>query len=323
MSDKFLFENARIKAMESKLLTSQHMQRLSECSSTDEAFKVMLELGFGQGQTVAQGDFDALIANEEESLIAFLKAFNVGGALDAFLLVQDYHNAKALVKAEITGDKNPALMPEGLTSVDVIKGAISGSIEEISAIMAECFDSVGARISDGSVTSRFIDVTFDKGLFREQLEKAKKGGKLVVGHFVSAIDYANISAFYRTEKIGADVGFFKENFIEGGKIACSTFERCFGSDEALKNELKSTPYEDIFTALAESGNLVGFEVERDNEILRGWKKEFNDLDTPAPIIYYYLAKRTEIKVAKLIAAGIKNNVSPSLIKERTREIYGA
>ncbi len=321
MSDKFLFENARIKAMESKLLTSQHMQRLADCSSADEAFRVMLELGFGQGQTIAVGDFDALIGKEEENTVALLRAFNSTGALDALLLDADYHNAKALVKAEITGDK-PSIMPEGLTSVEDIKSAIAGDYDGVTAIMAEAIGEIAKRISDGSVTSRYIDITLDRATFREQLERAKKGGKKLVAYFVSKIDYANISSFYRTEKIGADVEFFKENFVDGGTISIETFERCFGSDESLKSELKSTPYGEIFSLLLEEG-LVRFETERDNAILRGWKKEFNDLDSPAPIVYYYLAKRTEIKVAKLIVAGIKNHVDSSLIKERTREIYGA
>lgn len=322
MSDKFLFENARIKAMESKLLNSQHMQRLAECSSTDEAFKVMLELGFGQGQTVAQGDFDTLIEKEEENAVSLLRAFNVGGALDALLLDADFHNAKALVKAEITGDK-PALMPEGLTSVDNIKSAIDGDYDGVSSVLADALADISKKIADGEITSRYVDITLDRATFREQLERAKKGGKKLVSHFVFKIDVANISTFYRTEKIGADVDFFKENFIDGGKIALDVFERCFGSNEALKNELKNTEYFDLFALLADGGSLAQFETEVDNAILGGWKKEFNDLESPSPIVYYYLAKRTEIKVAKLIVAGIKNHVNPSLIKERTREIYGA
>lgn len=307
--------------MESKLLTSQHMLRLSECSSTDEAFRVMLELGFGQGQTIPFGDFDTLIEKEEESAVALLRAFNVAGALDAFLLDADYHNAKALAKAEITGD-NPSVMPEGLISIENIKSALAGDYDGVGRIMAEAISEITRKMSDGTVTSRYIDITLDRALFREQLERAKKGGKKLVEHFVAKIDYANISSFYRTEKIGGDLEFFKDNFVEGGKISLDIFEKCFGSDESLKNELKPTPYGEIFGLLLDEG-LVRFEAERDNAILRGWKREYNDLDSPSPIVYYYLAKRTEIKVAKLMVAGIKNHAPSSLIKERTREIYGA
>ena len=52
-----------------------------------------------------------------------------------------------------------------------------------------------------------------------------------------------------------------------------------------------------------------------------FRDEFNDLFSIAPIVNFYLTKRTEIKLTKLIVAGIKNHVDPQLIKERMREIY--
>ena len=82
MSDKFVFQNAKIKHMESKLLTSQSVQRLLDCAEKEDAFKVLLEMGFGSGIPVETNDFDTLFAHEEENAVALLKEFNVG----AFLL---------------------------------------------------------------------------------------------------------------------------------------------------------------------------------------------------------------------------------------------
>ena len=52
-----------------------------------------------------------------------------------------------------------------------------------------------------------------------------------------------------------------------------------------------------------------------------WKDNKNDLFGVAPIVSFYLTKVTQIRVAKLAVAGIKNGVEQGQIKERMREIY--
>lgn len=59
----------------------------------------------------------------------------------------------------------------------------------------------------------------------------------------------------------------------------------------------------------------------ENALLKEWKDTDFDMFSIAPIVAYYLTKKTELKVVKLIVAGIKNHVDPQIIKERMRELY--
>ena len=65
MSDTFVYQNARVKGMESTLFSSQSVGRLLDCTSTDAAFKALTDMGFGSGASVADGNFDALFGVEE------------------------------------------------------------------------------------------------------------------------------------------------------------------------------------------------------------------------------------------------------------------
>lgn len=323
MSDRFLFQNARIKAMESKLLTPQQLQRLVECATSQDAFKLLVELGFGQGVSVTTGDFDALFEHEEKAAVDVLRAFNADGALDAFLLACDYNNLKALYKANATG-ASPVLMPEGKIDVDDLKEGIAGDLSGFSPFMKEAAEKLNKLSSEDKITPRAIDTTVDKAMYLEIAEAAKRGGSSVVEYFKSKADYINVSSFLRCRKLGLSVKFFEEGFVSGGTLTEDLFVSIYESAlEVLKEKCRFTPYRDIVSKVVEDGNLTAFEVEVDNIALLRWRENFNDMFSPSPIIYYYFAKNTELKAVKLVVAGIKNNVETSLIKERMRDIYGA
>ena len=62
-------------------------------------------------------------------------------------------------------------------------------------------------------------------------------------------------------------------------------------------------------------------TETDNYLLSIFKKEKNNIFSPAVIAGFYLAKLTEIKAARIIIVCLKNNVDKDIIKQRLRELY--
>ncbi|MCQ2602310.1 MAG: V-type ATPase subunit [Clostridia bacterium] len=155
MSSKFLFQNARIKAIENKLLSPQQLQRLIDCGSVADAFKLLLELGFGQGISVTAGDFDALFTQEEKAMLEIIHSFNEDGALDAILVSGDMNNLKALYKSQCSGVA-PALMPDGVYSVDALKVAIAGDATVLDGILSECVIALNKAYADEKLTPRMI-----------------------------------------------------------------------------------------------------------------------------------------------------------------------
>ena len=91
--------------------------------------------------------------------------------------------------------------------------------------------------------------------------------------------------------------------------------------EELLKPFKETAYLEDLKALDEGGKLVVFEAKTDDSLLKVWKSEKDDLYSIAPIVAFYMSRKTELKIAKLIVAGVKNRVALQIIKERMRELY--
>ena len=167
-----------------------------------------------------------------------------------------------------------------------------------------------------------LDVAVDKAQFAHQLELCKKSGKVAKEYFEKRINYLNISSFERARRLGLDFAFFADCFIGGGTIPLSAFEGLWElHGEDFLKPFKETEYFEDVKALDEGGKLVVFEAKTDDALLKVWKREKDDLYSIAPIVAFYMSRKTEIKIAKLIVAGVKNHVAPQIIKERMRELY--
>ncbi len=319
MSDKFVYQNARIKSRETKLLTSQSLQRLLECTTLSDAFRTLLDMGFGGGAQVAVGDFDALFEKEGERQLEFLKEFNVDGALDAFLIQYDYLNLKALLKARAGGKLKT--FAEGLYAVEQLSTALEqDKFEELPVHFRRAAEFVCSGIANGTATPRKIDCAVDREMYADIADRTKRQGKLIRTYFETRADFANLSTFMRCRRYALDKQIYLESEVPGGNISYlkDIYEE---SDEKLLERLKGSVYFDAVKTFAEDGNIPSFEVERDNALLRMVKSEKDDMFSAAPILAYHLGRVTELGAAKLIIAGIKNKVVPSKIKERMRELY--
>lgn len=319
MSYKFLYQNAQIKSRESKLLTQQGVQRLLDASDTREASRALAELGFGTDGE----NFDVVFKRAEDENIALLKEMNEGGALDAFLIESDYTNLKILLKAFVSGLKAETFAPDGLFEVGFLQNAIeTGEVAALPKQMQEIILKTQEALASGQISAHKLDIDVDKTQYAHQLELCKKSGKVAKEYFEKRIDYLNISSFERARRLNLDQSFFEECFIDGGKIALTTFQSVWElHGEELLKPFKETAYFEDLKALDEGGKLVVFEAKTDDSLLKVWKSEKDDLYSIAPIVAFYMSRKTELKIAKLIVAGVKNRVAPQIIKERMRELY--
>lgn len=319
MSYKFLYQNAQIKSRESKLLTQQGVQRLLDASDTREASRALAELGFGTDGE----NFDVVFKRAEDENIALLKEMNEGGALDAFLIESDYTNLKILLKAFVSGLKADTFAPDGLFEVGFLQNAIeTGEVAALPKQMQEIILKTQEALAGGQISAHKLDIDVDKTQYAHQLELCKKSGKVAKEYFEKRIDYLNISSFERARRLNLDQSFFEECFIDGGKIALATFQSVWEQHgEELLKPFKETAYFEDLKALDEGGKLVVFEAKTDDALLKVWKSEKDDLYSIAPIVAFYMSRKTELKIAKLIVAGVKNRVAPQIIKERMRELY--
>lgn len=309
--------------MESRLLGPQQLQRLAEASSVREIQKTLGETGFGASAGSEGAGVDRLIEAEEKGALALLKEFDADGALTAFLLEADYLNLKALLKASVTGEKNPVLGGEGTMTTEALRLAVEGDVRSLRPHMQEAVRVVEKAAAEGRLTPHGIDCAVDKAMYRDIAEAAKAGGGKVAEYFRFKTDCVNISTFFRCRKLGLSEKLFEENFMEGGTLGEEFFLSVYdGTEDAFREKCRYTPYREL-CEIADGASLTAYEVAVDNRLLDMWREQKDDMFSCAPVVGYYLGKLAEIKAVKLIYAGVRNNVEPRLIKERMRECYGA
>lgn len=318
-----IYSNARIKSMERSLVGSAQLSRLLDADSVGDAFKLLVEFGYGNGISIDDKNaFENLIAYERTQATEFFKenVFKSSG-LENLLKREDYHNLKAAIKAFRTGQENPeAFYPSGNIDKNVIVQAVlSGDCSALPVHMRNAIQSL-----DPSAGPRQIDVAVDKALYSDVFASLKKcNQKIVKEYFVKQVDLKNISAFVRVNLLGLGFAFFNEGFIEGGSLDIGFYESFASSDvELFADKLRTTDYKDIAEkCLIGKKDLVLFEKVADDILLDVFRKERNDMFSVAPIAGYYLAKCTELKVVNTVVSAIKNGIDKKLLAKRLRELY--
>lgn len=324
-----VYSNARVRVMENTFLNQEKFNRLVYSESVDEALRVLAESNYGGGAIAENGDYEKILRAEEGKVSAFMaESMPEKCGMESFLMKQDYHNAKALTKAKYMrlDDAGFMLAPQGTIDIDLLKDCVnSDSYSRLPALMAEALSEIDVARANGDKSPRTIDVTLDKACFRDVLKAAKEGRqKTIIRYWTACIDFANVTAFIRYRREGEELRSFRKAFAEGGEISLSMFESVFeATDEAVAEKFRYTSYgKTVYEAFSgEKDALVAFERAQDNYLLDIFKRDRTDIFSISPLAGFYVAKKQEIKVVRMILICIKNHVDTAQIKARLRDYY--
>ena len=130
----YLAISARVRAMETTLLTAERMERLLEARSDEEVSKLLQDCGYPELDAARPEAMDAALSQAREELLTDLG----DGApdpryIDIFKLKYDYHNAKAILKAAAMGTSpDRMLMDMGRIGAAELKTAVeSGELDKL------------------------------------------------------------------------------------------------------------------------------------------------------------------------------------------------
>lgn len=305
---------------------------MTYADSLGEAVKVLYESNYGGGIMLDNPyKYAEILRAEEEKVTAFIReAMPDNSGMETLLSPLDYHNAKAYMKAKFADIKDVKVMlsPDGNIAKNVIENAVNdGEMAGIPAPMVDAINVITTANANGEIAPRMIDVTFDKAMYQDALAVAKKHkAKSLIKYWISNIDIVNISTLLRCKRIDADEKFFLENFIDGGSINDYVLSPLLKeSYETIADKLRYTDYGelvDIACLEAKDGRaIVKFEAEWDNYLLDIFKTDKADIFTIAPMAGFYIAKKIELKMVRMILTCIKNKANESEIKARLRGFY--
>ena len=101
---EYLVISARVKALETRLLTRERLEQLLDARTGEEMGKLLQEWGYPQLDAAHPEAMDAALSAVREATLADLaEGIPDTRYLELFKIKYDYHNAKVLLKAEAMG----------------------------------------------------------------------------------------------------------------------------------------------------------------------------------------------------------------------------
>jgi len=331
----YSYPNARINAMEAKLLNEQRFNELAE-SRTLENFTVALEDTDYREYFASVPDYsiESIERAFEESLAGLYRMMAKmlpGRSRDFFnLLLEgwDVRNIASVVKAKLAGEPADDYVIGVGTMLPKIRAmAESKSMEEILVILEGTpYEEPYQRLLLGETTPAEFETELYRIYYGKLLNYAlSRGGdeRAVLEEFVRLnIDRLNIITALRGKAAGMSAEEIRSMLIEGGSVNLEPILHVDDLGMALA-EMDSTRYGPVLRDVRErvESDLGVLEAAFNRYIITRMSEmvRFYPLSVATPISYV-LKRESEIRRLKAVAKLIDDGVSPERIKETVGEL---
>ena len=315
-----LYASARAVSMEKSLLGDDRLKRMVD-GGTDDALKILSEVGFGAGDTVGEV-VDAVSLDETAKLSAFIKETAPDDKIAKFFLYPyDFRNAEALIKAKYLKTETE-LSPNGLFDAKDLKERIfADDYGTLPPFMGKALFNADKEFVDGTASGVYINSLFTKALY-DELFSLKIKNDFVSNILCAKADMINIGIALRTR----DFELSEKQFVHTGKIGKSALKAvCEDDFDKIREKFKFDEYKDeIYAALNGLDNDAGlkeFEKMSDGYAVKLIKKHRYDSNGDFPFIRYCFYKLADIANVRIILVGLSGGLSAAEITERLREHY--
>ncbi len=322
----YLFISTYLRAREKNLLTAARMDRMIDAPSEDEAAKVLQEIGYGEFSATSDRELSAALAAEREKLFADLYRFVPDKAVvDVFKVKYDYHNIKALLKAQAMGLKGDHLLLDaGRVSTEQLQRAITdGEYDLLPRELANAAREASEVLST-TADPQLADFVLDRAYYAEMLASAKRTrSKFLTGYVRTTIDAANLRSVVRTLRMRKGADFLKKVLFEGGEVDTGKIiTAAMGGN--IEDPFRSSALRAAAEAgaqAAQGGSLTKFEKVCDDAVTAAAAKAKNVPFGEEAVIGYLVAKEIEFTAVRIIMSSRMAGINGDIIRERLREAY--
>ena len=329
MAESLINSIARLRVLEKKLMTKELVSRLINAPTYDECIRALRESGFGQSAQGTDGDMmEALITAEltdTYSLISELMPKRFAPVTDIFRMRHDLTNIKLLYKSRMMGEE------PSVSSLDL--GGVFDSEKLIFSVKKGDYSMLPKKLSDALESldvltyknrdARLVSFTLDRA-FIEYALTVKSG--FVREYFSALADFTNLISVIRgvkAEELLPAGAYSKEELITISALLYDSPERI--------PDLLRTPFDtaDVkqavrtgFEEYLKTKRISALEKARDEYLITLAMRGRTDIDSPAPIIGFLLAKEREAEVVRLILTVKRSGIPMSAVDERSVRLYG-
>ncbi len=323
----YLYLSARVRVLETRLLTTERMERMIDARDAAEAAKVLTECGYPELTPVTPAALEDLLARAQADVFADLgSAVRDPALLDVFRCKYDYHNAKVLVKAGALGTEQDRLLLGGgryapaELAEDYRREDLSACSDIFRGGVARAREALG---STGDPQQ--ADFALDRAYYEELTALARKSGsEFLEGYVRTAIDGANLRSAVRAARLDKGPQFLRQVLVPGGHVDPETVASAPG--EQLGRIFKDT----ALAGAAETGSslahpnggpLTDFERLCDDAVTAYLAKARMVPFGVEPVIGYLYAREAEATAIRIILAGRMAGLDGATIRRRLRRGY--
>ena len=308
------------------LLTAARMERMIDAPSVDEAAKVLQEIGYGEFAPNSDRELSAALAAEREKLFADLYRFVPDKAVvDVFKVKYDYHNVKALIKAQAMGiSGSHLLLDAGRVDADKVSKAVTEGVYDAlpAALAAATREAVEVLSTTGD--PQLSDFILDRAYYAEMLCAARATRSDFLVRYVQAtIDAANLRSAVRTLRMQKGGDFLRKVLFEGGSVKTdSILSAALGGN--LEEPFRSTELRaaaECGTEAVRGGSLTKFEKVCDDAVTAFAARAKSVPFGVEAVIGYMVAKEIEFTAVRIIMSSRMAGITGDTIRERLREAY--
>lgn len=331
----YLANSARIRWMENHLLTRERLEQILDARSDEEVEKLLQEFGYPGLDPSHPEAMDAVLAQVREEVLEDL-AFDAPDTryIDIFKLKYDYHNVKAVLKAEVMGvSPDRMLMDMGRIPAQTLKEAILGKGEEDAALGD---DTLPAMLSSAVKEAREVlhttrdpqlaDIVLDRWCYQDMAAVAKASrSAFLMGYVRTQIDAVNLRALVRTLRMGKNDTFLADVLIAGGDFAPEKLlEVSAAQGKGLAELYADSAFAEAAAAGAKTldgGPLIAFEKLCDDAVTSYLARAQFVTFGEAPLVGYLAARETEYTNLRILLTGRYTGLAPDVIRARLRASY--
>ncbi|MDY3905906.1 MAG: V-type ATPase subunit [Lawsonibacter sp.] len=318
----YLSISARIRAMENRLLTRERMDRMIDARDTSEAMKVLGECGYGEGASL-----DAVLAQARADTFRDMEAAAPDHRLvEIFRLKYDYHNAKAILKAQAMGvPAERLLLPGGrYDGKELLEGWQREDLRGCSETFRKAMDRAKAALAE-SRDPQQADVILDRACYEEMARLARElESDFLMGYVRLSVDVANLRTAIRVHRMGKEGDFLRQVLLPGGSVSEQTVAAARG--EALGEVFRSGPLAQAAELGAKltqpgSGALTAFEKACDDAVTAYLSAARRVPFGEQTVVGYLYARELELTAIRTIFAGRAAGLDGDTIRSRLRGTY--
>ena len=323
----YLTLSTRVRAMETRLVTRERMERMLDARTDEEAVKILTECGYEELPALTNAGLDDLLSKARAALYRELStAAPDRRVVELFQMKYDYHNAKVLVKAAAMGaEPDRMLMEGGRWSPARLRDAFQrDSLGDFSEPFRQAVLRARETLNAGNDPQR-ADFVLDRAYFQEMADTSKAvGSPFLQGYVRLLIDASNLRSAVRASRIGKGPDFLREVLRPGGNVDVSVLSSGRGAD--LAAVFRAGPLGEAAAAGAAltspgSGELTAFERMCDDAVMHYLEGARLIPFGEQSVIGYLYARESEFTAIRTILSGRMAGLDADTIRERLREAY--